>query len=74
MTAILPANDFGSQLIKILGLPKNTIWFELRCALDEFVSLKCEYYPDNLEVKKDEIKKLLAEYELVKKRNMNMFS
>lgn len=37
---------FVSELQKALCLPKDTRWFELRVAVDEAVTVKCEYYPE----------------------------
>ncbi len=50
----------GPQLIALLGMPKNVRSFELRCAVDEIVVVKCEYYPEL-----SDIGAVLAEYELV---------
>jgi len=36
----------GGMLAKALNLPKNTKSFELRCAMNEIVTVKCEYFPD----------------------------
>ena len=58
--------DFGGKLIKILGLPKHTKSFELRCAVDEIVTVKCIYYPELSDDGTCLIEEL-AEYELVKK-------
>lgn len=37
---------FGGMLAKALGLPSNTKSFELRCAMNELVTVKCEFYPE----------------------------
>jgi hypothetical protein len=36
----------GGMLAKALNLPKHTMAFELRCAMNEIVTVKCEYYPE----------------------------
>ena len=36
----------GSMLVKALNLPKHCKAFELRCALNEIVTVKCEYFPE----------------------------
>ena len=33
-------SDFGSKLAQAIGLPSETVWFELRCAVDEIVTVK----------------------------------
>ena len=35
--------NFESDMVDLLGLPKGTIWFELRCAFDEIPTIKCQY-------------------------------
>ncbi|MGT2460031.1 hypothetical protein ACU4GI_45835 [Cupriavidus basilensis] len=39
--------------------------FELRCAVDEAVTVKCEYYPVESTVAEFDPKPLLSQYELV---------
>ena len=51
-------------LIKVLGLPKNTTWFELRVATNETVTIKCGYVPDINDTNNGELEEVLAEYEL----------
>lgn len=34
------------ELITALGLPKHCVWFELRAAVNEPVTVKCAYHPD----------------------------
>jgi hypothetical protein len=61
-------NQFGSDFGKLLGLPKNVVWFELRCAVNEAVTVKCAHYPDIPEIDDSgELVKLFSEYTLVKK-------
>jgi hypothetical protein len=63
--AVCPDNSgFGKMMVDVLGLPKNTRSFELRMAVDEVVSVKCEYFP---EILKDELATVFFEYDLVKK-------
>ena len=38
--------DFGKKMIRFLGLPERTIGFELRCYVNEAVTVKCEWYPE----------------------------
>lgn len=51
----------GPALVEALGLPRNTAWFELRCAVDEAVTVKCEYYPAG----SDGLATVFAQYQLV---------
>ena len=51
-------------LIKILGLPKGTRWFELRVATNETVTIKCGYVPDINDTNKGDLEEVLAEFEL----------
>lgn len=51
----------SQDLLKALGLPKQTIGFTLRCRYDEIVTVECEYYADG------DFQTALAEYELVNK-------
>lgn len=43
---LLLGQQVGRELIKILGLPKKTVSFEIRFAYDEVVTVRCEFYPD----------------------------
>lgn len=61
MNNLMTVHTLGPQLIALLGLPKHCTSFELRCAVDEIVTVKCEYHPEE----SDGIDKVLAEYELV---------
>ncbi len=56
--------QISPELIRVLGLPRNTASFTLRAAVDEVVSIQCEYYPDALP---RDVVLALAEYELVRK-------
>lgn len=61
MNNLMTVHTLGPQLTALLGLPKNCVSFELRCAAGEIVTVKCEFYPEEAEG----IDLLLAEYELV---------
>lgn len=61
MDNLITVYALGQQLTSLLGLPRNCISFELRCAVGEIVSVKCEYIP----VDTAGIDRVLAEYELV---------
>ena len=56
----------GETLVKMLGLPKHTRGFELRCYVNEVITVKCEYYPEEKGVAQLEL--ILKEYELHEKR------
>lgn len=59
---MLIGQDIGKKLTDALGLPKNIISFELRVAVDEIVTIKCTYYPENINI--DEVEKQFAEFQL----------
>lgn len=61
MSNLMTFRTLGPQLIALLGLPKNVRSFELRCAVDEIVLVKCEYHPGDA----FGIDTVLAEYEVV---------
>jgi len=63
MNKVMVGHDIGHQLISLLGLPKNVISFELRAAVNEVVTVKCEYYPDH----SLGFEAVFAEYELVRR-------
>lgn len=44
--SIVSSNDVGRTLADALYLPKNTLWFELRVAVDEPVTIRLAFYPD----------------------------
>jgi len=46
MAEYLRGKILGGMLTKALNLPPNTKSFELRCAMNEIVTVKCEYFPD----------------------------
>jgi len=60
----------GSALLEALGLPPGTAWFELRCACDEAVTVKCEYYPAG----GDGLATVLAEYQLIRREGVDSLS
>lgn len=45
MAAIKSGNELVNKLGTILGLPEHTTAFSLRCAVNEIVTIQCEYYP-----------------------------
>jgi hypothetical protein len=53
--------ELGNKLIDALGLPKNTVWLELRVAINEVASVTCCYYPD---ISSERLIEVLSEYEL----------
>jgi len=44
--AVSSNDTFVDQLVKVLGLPKQTIRFSLNVAVNEAVIVTCEYYPE----------------------------
>lgn len=58
-------NPFVLALMDALGLPKNTKSFEVRCALDEVVTVRCTYMPQADGVEGFDARPLVAEYKLV---------
>lgn len=50
MTVMLPKVGVGRELQKMLrerlGIPDRVRWFEVRFAMDEPVTVKCEFYPE----------------------------
>ena len=61
------ANDIGKEFIEMLGLPKETKWFEIRFHVDEAVTIKCEHYAN--EASLNLIKTILREYTLIEKND-----
>ena len=55
--------EFGGRIAEILGLPKHTRSFELRCAVNEIVTIKCEFYPEIDGVK--QLETIFKDYKLV---------
>lgn len=58
-------NPFVLALQDALGLPKTTQWFELRCAVDEAVVVRCAYLPRADGVEGFDARPLIAGYRLV---------
>ncbi|KAI3591643.1 hypothetical protein D9X30_3468 [Cupriavidus sp. U2] len=58
-------NPFVLALIDALGLPKHTISFEMRCAVDEVVTIRCAYHPQADAAEGFDARPLLANYKLV---------
>lgn len=50
------------QIFQALGLPKNTVEFDISCRLDELVTIRCVYYPD---IKTAELKAIVKNYQLI---------
>lgn len=48
--AISPNSELVRALLEALGLPRRTKWFELRVAIDEAVTVRCEYLPEPFEI------------------------
>jgi hypothetical protein len=54
--AISTGNEkFAREMLDALGLPKNTVWFELRVAVDEAITVRCAYYPELPDGKRGEL-------------------
>lgn len=64
---IITGPQLWERLKETLGLPKYTKRFELYCAQDDVVIVKCWYMPE-VEGGADELVEKLAEYELVERR------
>lgn len=62
----IDGKELGNKLIDALGLPKTTVWLELRVSINEVVSMKCCYYPD---ISSDRLIEVLSEYELHAKKD-----
>lgn len=58
-------NPFVLALMDALGLPPTTQWFELRCARDEAVVVRCAYLPHADGAEGFDARPLLADYRLV---------
>lgn len=50
-TTMTPSRGRGKELCDLLrrdlGIPKKATWFEVRFAVREAVSVKCEYIPED---------------------------
>lgn len=62
---IANGNPFVLALQDALGLPRETVWFELRCAVDEVVVVRCAYHPRADSAEGFDARPLLADYRLV---------
>jgi hypothetical protein len=60
--AVATGNELGSKLVKLFGLPKYTKYFELIVNVNEAVTIKCEYYPEDDILRSVDL--LTAEFEL----------
>ena len=58
--------SIGKELAEIIGLPKRTRWFELRCAVGEAVTVRCEVLLD--EIDNGKVKTALQNYELIPRK------
>lgn len=56
----------GAQLAPLLGLPRCTRSFTLRCVVDEIVTVECEYFPEG--VSGPELETVFAQYGLVERK------
>ena len=65
MTKVITGRAVGPALVDALGLPKRTVWFELRVHCDEVVSCVCEFYP---EFDPRRLESVLQSYELVRRQ------
>ena len=64
MMALDPhTNEFGGRMLKLFCLPEGTIWFELRCAVNEAVTVKGQFYLEH----GDELLDFLNQYDIIKK-------
>lgn len=63
--AIMSGNNISQALIEALGLPKHTIWFEVRAHMNSVVTVRCSYYPD---INQTELVSAFSEYELCRKQ------
>lgn len=64
---LLTAQTLGPELVKLLGIPPHCLSFELRCAVGEIVSVKCEFHPRGDAGMAATIGTVLADYELVRR-------
>lgn len=60
-------DQFVKELHAALRLPKYARAFEIRCAVDEAVVVRCEYYPEGIDGQIG-AQALLSEYELVQRQ------
>lgn len=63
--SIVLGQQIGKKLAEALGLPPRTIWFELRVAVNEVVSVKLEHVVDS--EKAGEALALLRHYTVMEK-------
>lgn len=62
---IIDGFQFGTDVAQLLGLPKGTRAFTLRCEVDKPVIVECEYYPDNSGV--TELRTVFSRYEIMRR-------
>ena len=44
--SIALSQKVGAQLVELLGLPKNTVRFDIRFEVNKPVEIRCMHYPD----------------------------
>jgi hypothetical protein len=64
MATLVTGQNIGKMLAEVLGLPKHTRSFVLRCEVNKIVSVECEYYPS---VDARSLEVALAEFDLVRR-------
>jgi hypothetical protein len=61
------SNDLGSELIKILGLPEDVIWFDIKFRVNDAVRIQGECFAPLGEPEiRESFKGVLKEYKFVK--------
>lgn len=63
MQSPILATEIGARLLEALGLPPNTSGFTLRCYSGEFVTVTCEYAPED----GDALVAALSEFEVMRR-------
>ena len=65
---IMTSRNISPRLCEALGLPKHTLWFELRAdaSSDKAVTIKCMYFPEEADGNLADA--ILTEYELVERK------
>lgn len=58
-------DPFVKDLMEALGLPHATVSFDVRCAIDEAVTVRCTYYPRADDAAGFDPRPLLQTYQLV---------
>jgi hypothetical protein len=55
--------EFENDMVKLLGLPEATIWFDLKCKVNETPTVMCEYEVQN--IKNGLIETIRKKYEII---------